>query len=96
MVKLTAKNFIKAECVDDFLAIVKALVEKTNALDSGCILYELCRDKADPLQFIMIEEWKDQASLDKHMQAPHFLELIPKLHDMSSKPGEITFLEKIY
>ena len=96
MVKVTAVNFIKAECVEDFLTIAKELVEKTNALDSGCITYELCRAVDDPLRFVMLEEWEDQKSLDEHTKAKHFIELVPKLHDLSEKPTEITRLEKLY
>lgn len=96
MIKVTARDFIKAECVEEFLAITKVLVEKTNALDKGCIKYELCRDIREPLNFVMLEEWEDQQSLDAHMKAAHFIELIPKLGPLTSKPSEITLLEKVH
>ena len=96
MIKVTARDYIKAECVEEFLGITKELVEKTNALDAGCVKYELCRDVSDPLNFVMLEEWTDQASLDAHMKAAHFIELIPKLGPLCSKPSELTLLEKVY
>ena len=96
MIKVIAVNHLKQERVEDFLAITKELVEKTNALDKGCIKYELCKDANDPLRFIMLEEWEDKASLDEHMKAKHFVELIPKLGAMSAKPSELAMLEKIY
>ena len=96
MIKVTAVNYLKPECVEEFLAIAKELVEKTNALDSGCIKYELCKDVNDPLRFVMLEEWEDQNSLDVHMKAKHFRDLVPKFGDLTSKPSELTLLEKIY
>ena len=96
MIKVTASEYIKPECIDEFLAIVKELVEKTNALDVGCVRYELCRDVSDPLHFLMIEEWEDQASLDAHMKSTHFVELIPKLGGLTAKPSALTVLEKVY
>ena len=96
MVKVTAREFIKAECIEEFLSITKVLVEKTNALDAGCVRYELCRDVNNPLNFVMLEEWEDQKSLDEHMKASHFVELVPKLGALSSKPTEITMLEKVH
>ena len=96
MIKVTANNYIKPECVEDYLAITKELVEKTNALDKGCIKYELCRDVSDPLHFVMLEEWDDKDSLDAHMISAHFTGLIPKLGDLQSKPGEIVMLEKVH
>ena len=96
MIKVTAREYIKAECVEEFLSITKVLEEKTNALDPGCIRYELCRDVNNPLNFVMLEEWADQKSLDDHMKAPHFVDLIPKLRPLSSKPTEITLLVKAH
>ena len=96
MIKVTAVNYIKAECVEEFLAISKELVEKTNALDSGCIRYELCRDVNDPLHFIMLEEWEDQKSLDEHMKAKHFTDNVPKFGNLTVKPSELTLLEKMF
>ena len=96
MVKVTAVNYLKAECVEDFLKVTKELVEKTNALDAGCIKYELCRDVKDPLRFVMLEEWEDQKSLDEHMKAEHFTGLVPKLGAFAAKPSELTLLEKVY
>ena len=96
MVKVTAVNYLKAECVEEFLAVTKELVEKTNKLDAGCIRYELCRDVKDPLRFVMLEEWEDQGSLDAHMKAAHFVELVPKLGGFAAKPSELTLLEKVY
>ena len=96
MIKVTAVNYIKEGCADEFLAIAKGLVEKTNALDKGCIKYELCRDVSDPLHFIMLEEWEDQQSLDNHMKAAHFTENVPKFGPLTVKPSELTLLEKVF
>jgi quinol monooxygenase YgiN len=96
MVKVTACIFAKEEGLDEFLAIAKELVEKTNALDPGCIKYELCKVIGDPLRYVMLEEWEDQKSLDDHLKSSHFLELIPKLDKQTSKPAELTLLEKMF
>ena len=96
MVKVIVPNYIKEESLADFLAVTKELVEKTNALDAGCVKYELCKSINDPLCYYMVEEWDDQESLDKHMKAQHSVDLIPKLNDFSAKPTEIILLEKVY
>ena len=96
MVKVTAVNYVKTECIEDFLSIAKVLVEKTNALDKGCIKYELCKDVNDPQRFVMLEEWESQAALDEHMKAAHFTEMVPKLGGFASQPSSITILEKVF
>ena len=96
MIKVTANNNVKAECVEQYLTITKELVEKTNALDKGCIKYELCKDVKDPLHFVMLEEWESQADLDAHMKSEHFTTLIPKMDGLTSGPPALTLLEKVY
>ena len=96
MIKVTAVNYVKEGCVDDFLAVSKELVEKTNSLDKGCIKYELCKNLNDPLCYVTLEEWEDQESLEEHMKAKHFVELIPKLGELAAKPTEIAVLEKVF
>ena len=96
MLKVIAVNVVKEECAEQYLAIAKELVEKTNKFDKGCIKYELCKDIGDPLRFVMLEEWEDKGSLDAHFNAPHFVELIPKLGDCTQGPAEITLLEKAF
>ena len=96
MIKVCAINYLKKECVDDFLATAKELVAKTNELDEGCIKYELCRDINDPQRFVMSEEWTDKNALDKHMSAKHFVDLVPKLREYSAKPSDLMILELMF
>jgi quinol monooxygenase YgiN len=98
MIKVVANNYIRADALDEYLALNREIVAKTNANDKGCISYALHQDANDPLHFAMIEEWEDQASIDAHMKSKHFVELIPKLGAAGdpSKEGGITFLKKLF
>ena len=91
MIKVVAKNFIKAEKVDAFISLAKQLVQDTRQSDAGCIKYELLQDIKDPLLLTMIEEWEDQESLNNHMAAKHFKEAVVSFTDFVEKPGEINF-----
>ena len=96
MIKVMANCYVRPECVDDFLGFTKELVEKTNALDKGCIQYELCKNEGDPLHYVMVEQWENQAALDEHFKAQHFIDLIPKVDGALSKPPELIKLQKVY
>ena len=96
MVQITAVFYVKQECTQEFLEIAKELVEKTNTLDKGCIKYELCKDVSDPLHYVMLEAWENQSMLDEHMKAQHFVELVPKIGELTSKAAELTTLEKVF
>ena len=96
MIKVVAKQFVKADKLEEFLPIAKVLVEETTKNDDGCIKYEMYQDLSDPLVITVIEEWENQESLDKHMKAKHFLDAIPKIGGFCDKPSEIALYKKLF
>ena len=49
---------------------LRRLVEETRAHD-GCVSYDVAEDVFDPGLIRYSEEWPDQATLDRHLAAPH-------------------------
>lgn len=96
MIKVVAKNYVRADSIDAYLSIAKQLVELTNKNDAGCIHYELYQDTENPQILTMIEEWESSEALQNHMSAKHFTELIPQLGPLSEKPGEINIYKKLF
>ena len=72
MIKVVAKMLIKEDKIDAFVEACKecAVLSKQ---DEGNIGYTFNVSVDNPCLFAMIENWKDQASLDAHMKQPHFL-----------------------
>ncbi|MDR0917330.1 MAG: antibiotic biosynthesis monooxygenase [Oscillospiraceae bacterium] len=96
-IRVVASNFVREENVAEYLKLAAEIVEKTNALDAGCIIYSLNRSKQNPLEFAMIEEWETDDALAKHMQAAHFTDIIPKLNALCDPgKGGIAIYEKVY
>ena len=96
MIKVVAENYIKEGCLEQFLELTKVIVEKTVALDKGCISYSLCQDKANPLHCSMLEEWETQEDLDAHMESEHFKDIIPKSAQFCAGPPTITLYTKLF
>lgn len=95
MIKITAKNYIKSDKIEQFIELATKLVQETNNNDSGCIHYELFQDLTNPTILTIIEEWENKESLDRHMTAKHFTEIVPLLGALSEKPGENNLYKKI-
>jgi len=95
MIKIVAKNYVKADKIDEFISLVTILVEETNKNDIGCIHYELFQDIKDPHILTIIEEWESKETLEKHMAAKHFLKIVPMLADFTEKPGENNLYQKL-
>lgn len=52
--------------------------------DEGCIAYDTFESATRPDVLMICETWKDEACLQKHMQAPHFVEYVGALEKLGS------------
>jgi len=53
--------------------------------EPGCLMYQVHRHKTEPRRFFIYEQYKDDAALEAHRAAPHFLQCarkdLPKIAD---------------
>jgi quinol monooxygenase YgiN len=53
--------------------------------EPGCLMYQVHRHKTDPRRFFIYEQYTDDAALEAHRAAPHFLQFarkeLPKVAD---------------
>ena len=71
MVKLIAQLRAKPGQADVLAGALLELAGPSRE-ESGCILYDVCRSKADPDRLLVLEEWGSQPALDAHMATAHF------------------------
>ncbi len=95
MIQVVAKNFIKADKVDEFITLAKNLVQETVQKDSGCISYELYQNLSNPQILTIIEQWENKEALEQHMAAKHFKEASALFKDFVEKPGEANLYQKL-
>lgn len=72
------------------LAAFTTAIEQTHT-EAGCRRYALQRSNTDPQQFVVVELWADQASLDAHFQQPWMGQLFTDLADHLVEPPAIHF-----
>ena len=53
--------------------------------EPGCVTYQVHRHRTEPRRFFIYEQYKDDAALEAHRAAPHFLQFakkdLPKIAD---------------
>ena len=57
-------------------AFEAAIIENARAsreTEPGCRQFDVCRDPAEPSLFYLYELYDDEAAVQAHLQAPHFL-----------------------
>lgn len=78
MIRLNAFLKVNEKDRQRVLSLANQLVDKSRQ-DEGCISYDFFESTTIPGVFMFCETWKDQESLDKHANAPHFLHLVSEI-----------------
>jgi len=94
MIKVVAQFFIRNGEVEKALTLGRELVLETRK-ENGCISYELCQSLKNDGHIAFIEEWENQAALDTHFEAAHFMDLVPKLLELTEQDTVIAAFKKV-
>lgn len=66
---------IHPEHVEAFDAAIRANAQASVACEPGCRQFDVCRDPDDPSLFFLYELYDDEAAVQAHLRAPHFLSM---------------------
>ncbi|MFC6520226.1 putative quinol monooxygenase [Undibacterium arcticum] len=88
MIKIMARISSRADSASALGKILRDLVDPTRR-EPGCVSYDLFQNNDDPLEFVTIEHWTDQAAADAHLTAPHVVAAIANAGDLLAQPPAI-------
>ena len=77
MVVLAVTWMAKAGHETEVAALFQKLTEQSRQ-EPGCAMYQVHRHKTEPRRFFIYEQYKDDAALEAHRAAPHFLQYAKK------------------
>ena len=92
-IRVVAKNQVKPDKIQEFMDLCKNLVEES-LKEEGCIEYGVYQELENSEILTMLEEWKDESSLDEHLKSNHFSEIFPLLSECLEKETEIDVYKK--
>lgn len=92
--KIVATITAKAEHAEKLAATFRTLADASRA-EAGCLSYLICADTANPLKTVILEEWKDQAAIDRHNATPHFAGFVNAIEGKTDSL-DITVLKTVY
>lgn len=77
--------------------VQQALSELVTATrtEEGCLSYALNRSAADPAVFVTVEQWREQADLDAHLQTPHLQHALAVAGEHLAAPPAIHPLQPV-
>jgi quinol monooxygenase YgiN len=82
MITILFHMTVKSGREQEFVDLALRLTPITRAEDEGCLAYVYLRDKANPLELVLYEQWRDQAALDAHIA--HLVRLLG-----APRPGDV-------
>ncbi len=85
MVKIMARITARADTAVLLREILLGLVSPSRA-ETGCVSYELFQNQDNPVEFVTVEQWADQAAVDAHMASPHVAAAISKAGELLALP----------
>jgi quinol monooxygenase YgiN len=72
------------------LAALLADAERVAVRRPGCLRYSFAVTIADPDQFLLVSEWRDEAALDAHYGSPEFARFQFSLDGLLARPSQMT------
>ena len=85
MVVLVVTWMAKAGHEAEVATVFSKLTEESRK-EPGCVMYQVHRHKTEPRRFFIYEQYKDDAALEVHRTAPHFLQYARKeLHKVAER-----------
>jgi (4S)-4-hydroxy-5-phosphonooxypentane-2,3-dione isomerase len=77
MVVLAVTWMAKMGREGEVAALFSKLTEESRK-EPGCLMYQVHRHKTEPRRFFVYEQYKDDAALEAHRSAAHFLQYAKK------------------
>jgi len=94
MIEVVSKIYAKEDKVNKLISTFKELVEPTK-LEEGYILYEMYQDTENPATLIVIEQWENKETFDKHCDSILFHKVVPKMVECMAKESEVNICTRI-
>jgi autoinducer 2-degrading protein len=91
MVVLYVTLQIKPEHVTEFVDIARYDAEHSERDESGCLRFDVIRDRDDPNRFYFYEVYRDAAALEAHRETAHFKLYFEKTQPWLAAPPERRF-----
>ena len=95
MIVLHVTIQVKPEHIAEFLEIARYDAEHSQQDESGCLRFDVLRDRDDPNRLYFYEVYQDEAALEAHRQTPHFKLYFEKSQPLLAAPSERRFARNV-
>jgi quinol monooxygenase YgiN len=83
-IRVLAKMTSRPEKADELESVLLELLKPTRK-ERGCLSYQLYRNNANVCEFVLVEEWENDASLAAHLDTTHIQDALMKAKPLLAK-----------
>jgi quinol monooxygenase YgiN len=95
VIAIVGRIQVRPEKVARFEQVFRKLQADVAANEEGCVLYRLTRSRTEPRTYRNIEVFRDQAALEAHTRAAHFLAAFAELQDCVEGEPQVEYLDGV-
>ncbi len=88
MIRIMARITARAGSELELRSVLQEL-RSPSRQEAGCLSYELFHNQDNPLEFVTVELWRDQAAADAHLTTPHLARAITQASNLLAQPPMI-------
>lgn len=89
MLTMMARLSVRPDKAAEMAALLTALAAESRK-EAGCIRYTVYQHALKPTEFTTLEEWRDQAAVDFHMQTPYIAAAFAKAPELVTAAPDIS------
>lgn len=93
-IRAVARFVAKTDRIEDLKRVLTDFVAPTRG-EEGCITYDLLQSISDPTDITFVEEWTNEAALEKHLASEHINRGRAKLPELLEGEGDIRVYRQI-
>ena len=95
MIMSTARDYIQPSKEAESKKLIEKLIIETRK-EEGNEGYTLYKDRENEGEYVLLEFWDSQESLDRHFKTEHFMSIVPEIQKLQVKPSEVnTYVKEI-
>jgi quinol monooxygenase YgiN len=88
-VTVMVRALARADQIESTAAMLRELARHSRA-EPGCLSYAILQGAGAPAEFVLVEQWRDEAALAEHMQTAHVAAAfaqVPRLLETAPERG---------
>ncbi len=96
MKALFVKVYVKPEHRERLLQELRLDADGSEGREPGCLMFNVAQDDADPNVLHLFEVYRDDAAVDAHVAASHYLRFAETTKEWHAKPVEVVTTTLLY